>query len=61
MNDPLLQIPFQTILAGALLLGVLFTLWSMFGLRDAYRAIGHGWISLDIPYTDEPSERNGSQ
>lgn len=61
MNDPILQIPFQTVLTAALVLGVFFSLWSVLGLRDAYRAIGHGGTSLDSPYTDRPSERNGSQ
>ena len=60
VNDPLLQIPFETVLFAAALLGCFFALWSVLGLSDAYRSIGRGWISLDVPYTDDtPVDRGG--
>ena len=62
MNDPLLAIPFETVLLAAGLLGCFFALWSVLGLKDAYRSIGHDGISLDVPFTDSrPVDRGGSR
>jgi hypothetical protein len=62
MNDPLLQIPFDAVLKAAVLLGAFFALWSAVGLRDAYRKIGTGGMSLDVPYTDDrTADRGGTR
>ncbi len=62
VNDPLLAIPFETVLLVAGLLGSFFAMWSLVGMADSYDAIGHDWISLDVPYTDEtPVDRGGSR
>ena len=57
MNDPLLQVPFQTILFAAAALSVFFALWSLLGISDALRSIGHGGVSLDVPYNDDDPHR----
>ena len=62
MDDPLLQIPFDAFLYAALLVAAFFAAWSAAGLREAYRSIGRGGISLDVPYTDDdPADRGGSR
>ena len=53
MNDPLLDIPFQTIMLAAALLSCFFGLWSALGMSEALRSIGHGGISLDVPCVDD--------
>ena len=61
MDDPLLQIPFDLILYGAAALSLLFVAWSLLGVRDAYRSIGSGGLSLDVPLRtgDDPVDRSG--
>ncbi|MDQ3936563.1 MAG: hypothetical protein M3340_18230 [Actinomycetota bacterium] len=55
-------IPFDVVLLVAFVLGCAFAIWSLVGLRDAYRGIGTGWISLDVPFTEQdPVERGGSR
>ena len=62
MDDPLLQIPFDTVLLIAGLLGSFFAIWSLLGMSDAYDSIGHDWIALDVPYTDDaPVDRGGAR
>ena len=62
MNDPLLQLPFETVLQAVVVLGCLYGAWSAAGLRRAYRSIGSGGLSLDVPYTDpDPPDRGGSR
>jgi hypothetical protein len=62
VDDPLLQVHFETVLLAGALLGCFFALWSVLGLRDAYRSIGRGGISLDVPFTDDsPVDRGGSR
>jgi hypothetical protein len=61
MDDPLLQIPFQVILFGAVALTIVFVAWSLLGVREAYRSIGSGGLSLDVPYRtgDDPVDGSG--
>ena len=60
VNDLLLQVPFDTVLLVATALGCFFALWSLLGLADAYRSIGHGRIALDVPFTDAtPVDKGG--
>jgi ABC-type arginine transport system permease subunit len=62
MEAPLDQIPFDTFLYVAMALAFLFAAWSAAGLRGAYRSIGHGRISLDVPYSDDdPVDRGGAR
>jgi hypothetical protein len=62
VNDPMLDIPFDAVLYAAIALGCLFALWSAHGLNRAYRAIGRGWMALDVPFTDDrPVDRGGSR
>jgi hypothetical protein len=62
MSDPFLGIPFEVVVFAGLLLGVFFGIWSARGMRDAYRSIGHGRMSLDVPFTDpERVDRGGSR
>ena len=50
------------VLAIALALAFLFAAWSAAGLGQAYRSIGRGRKSLDVPYVDDdPVDRGGSR
>ena len=59
IDDPrmdITSIPFELVMFAGAALGLFFGTWSLLGLGDAYKQIGHEGLSLDVPYKtgDEP-------
>jgi hypothetical protein len=56
MDDPLLAIPFEDFVLAVVVLASAIALLTTAGLGRAYRSIGRGGLSLDVPCNtrDEP-------